>query len=869
MKKRISRIIGVGVTLALLTSLLVMALPASALSQPTVALGAYPNSMISYAGADYTILFTLGKDLEAGDIITITFPTGTTVATQTAPTNGTSGNVTGTVTMSPGWISGNWTSTVSSAATTWKSSGTTRTVTLTVGSGDTYGEGSTVRVFIGTGITNPSSPGDYTLTVATTDEPTAVTSVAYTIISPIILPGPGTVEVYNPAGILMGSYVGLTNIQDAIDHAGSGYTVKVGPGSYDQTVNVNQQITLVSTGGAASTVIGDIDSGGSGGAVTVNASGTTTYPVVIDGFTIKGAATAGTALTINGDKVTVQNCIFSRAGASTSTFAQTMVSYANGAPVYGGTISNCSFDTTLGAVNDVGIAVTANGLIISGCTFTLDMTAAYVQDIAINTSAGSTTLPVTITGCTITGASGVGVMVTGGIANITTSSLSGLWNALFISSGTTTVTESTVSGSGVAASTTMPLGAAAVDISGGIVTIRNSEVSGSPSYAFIVGSGVTSTNINIMFNKITNNVKNIYTAASGAGINATHNWWGAATGPATGTIVGLSPTTNLVDSSGYLGASASGTFTMASASLLTRTSIGVDVTATANAGKPAPAMIGVANYATNPQGATPDPALAGGFYDVYVKEATVGDQASVLLKFYNAAITANTKVYVWSTLRGNWAQCVPTTSGAAATQGVNLFGGYAWVTVTGTTIPAITDLAGTPFALVEPAAPTELSVSVTKPTFGAQDVSIKPTFTWTVAGDATGYEFVLAEELGLDDPFQIIDYSATSTTNGHVAREDLKYSTTYWWRVRANSATATGDWVTSFFTTEAEPEEAPPPIVVEEKETPAPVITVEIPPAVEKVTQAIPDWALYTIIAVGAVLIIAVIVLIVRTRRVA
>jgi len=160
-------------------------------------------------------------------------------------------------------------------------------------------------------------------------------------------------------------------------------------------------------------------------------------------------------------------------------------------------------------------------------------------------------------------------------------------------------------------------------------------------------------------------------------------------------------------------------------------------------------------------------------------------------------------------------------------------------------------------------------VSVIKPTFGDTDVPIKPTFTWTAAGDAIGYEFVLAEELGLDDPFQIIDYSATSTTNGHVAREELKYSTTYWWRVRASSATATGDWVVSFFTTEDEPEEALPPIEIIEEVTEPPVITIEIPPAVEKVTSAIPDWALYTIIAVGAVLIIAVIVLIVRTRRVA
>jgi len=856
MKKRISRIIGVGVTLALLTSMLVMALPASALSQPTVTLGAYPSNKISQANASYTIIFTIAKELDAGDTVTVTFPSDTIV--------GSTGNFTATIAGSYGWYSGNWTAPKTSGVT-WASVPTSRTITATLTGTDVLGENAQVRIGVTAGVTNPSTPADYTLTVKTSTETTAVTSTAYTIIAPIILPGPGTVDVYNSAGILMGSYVGAGNIQNAITSASSGWSVKVGPGSYDESVTVNKQITLVSTGGAASTIIGDINSSTTGGDVTVSATGTTTYPVVIDGFTIKGAATTGTALNITGDKVTVQNCVFSRAGSSLSSFTQTMIGYNNASPVYGGTISNCTFDTTLASTADTGIDVNANGLTISGCTFTVDMnTVTYAQDIAIDVGAGSTTLPVTVTGCTINGTSGKGVNVTAGVANVTSSSLSGLWTALDINGGTTTVTESTIGTSGVAASTTMPLGAAAVDIAGGTVTVRNSDISGSASYAFIVSGSPTA--VNIMFNKITGNVKNIYTSFTGT-INATHNWWGAATGPATGTIVGLSPTTNLVDSSGYLGASATGTFNIGLASLATRTSIGVDVTATGTA---APAMIGVANYAENPQAATPDPALAGGFYDVYLKEATAGDQTSVLLKFYNAAITENTKVYVWSTLRGNWALCAPTSATAAATQGVNLFSGYAWVTVTGTTIPAISDLAGTPFALVEPAvAPPALDVSVTKPTFGDQDVSIRPTFTWTAAADATGYEFVLAEELGLDDPFQIIDYSATSTTNGHVAREDLKYSTTYWWRVRASSATATGNWVVSFFTTEAEPEEEAPPIIVEEKEVPAPVITVEIPPAVEKVTQAIPDWALYTIIAVAAVLIIAVIVLIVRTRRVA
>jgi len=123
----------VGVTLALLTSLMTMALPASALSQPTVTLGLYPNSKISQVDADYTIIFTLGKDLEATDTITITFPAATTVATQSTATDGTSGNITGTVTASPGWVGGVWTSPAVTTNTTWKSSATYKTLTLTVG----------------------------------------------------------------------------------------------------------------------------------------------------------------------------------------------------------------------------------------------------------------------------------------------------------------------------------------------------------------------------------------------------------------------------------------------------------------------------------------------------------------------------------------------------------------------------------------------------------------------------------------------------------------------------------------------------------------------------------------------------------------
>jgi hypothetical protein len=154
------------------------------------------------------------------------------------------------------------------------------------------------------------------------------------------------------------------------------------------------------------------------------------------------------------------------------------------------------------------------------------------------------------------------------------------------------------------------------------------------------------------------------------------------------------------------------------------------------------------------------------------------------------------------------------------------------------------------------------------PTVGAVDIAIDTTFTWPIVTGATGYEFVIAEDLGETDKFAIIDYSATTTTNAHKLRENLKYNTTYWWRVRAYNATTKGDWGTGFFTTAKAPVTAATTPAVVVTQVPAPQITLTIPPATTTTTEVIPAYLLWAVIAVGAVLVIVVIVLIVRTRRI-
>jgi hypothetical protein len=100
-----------------------------------------------------------------------------------------------------------------------------------------------------------------------------------------------------------------------------------------------------------------------------------------------------------------------------------------------------------------------------------------------------------------------------------------------------------------------------------------------------------------------------------------------------------------------------------------------------------------------------------------------------------------------------------------------------------------------------------------------------------------------------------------SPVNAWAITTDLEYGTTYYWRVRSVADGIKSGWTSFGFTTVAEPE---PPIVIPPQPTP----TIIVPtPQVIVPEQAVPVYV-WAIIGIGAVLVIAVIVLIVRTRRV-
>jgi hypothetical protein len=148
---------------------------------------------------------------------------------------------------------------------------------------------------------------------------------------------------------------------------------------------------------------------------------------------------------------------------------------------------------------------------------------------------------------------------------------------------------------------------------------------------------------------------------------------------------------------------------------------------------------------------------------------------------------------------------------------------------------------------------------INSPMDGATDVRLRPTFAWTMLEGADQYELEIATNSQFQDAIKSLMLDAT--VYGMAA--DLEYSTTYYVRVRGlktEGAGATfriterGEWINTVFTTMDEP---PPPV-----EPPPP----DDPPIIVLPEAETPVYV-WVIIGIGGVLIIAVIVLIVRTRR--
>jgi len=186
------------------------------------------------------------------------------------------------------------------------------------------------------------------------------------------------------------------------------------------------------------------------------------------------------------------------------------------------------------------------------------------------------------------------------------------------------------------------------------------------------------------------------------------------------------------------------------------------------------------------------------------------------------------------------------------------------------------------------AAPTAATNLI--PETGSIDVPVTgQQFDWAAVTGATGYTI----QFSTDSAFATILEEANITVDVYEIQATLDYSTTYYWRVRATTASGYSAWVTSAFTTVTE--ELPVVTVTQTSQTQTltvsgvittiaiePIDITIVPPAstvtvptstvvstyeLAPVVSSSPAY-IWAIVAIGGLLTIAVIILIIRTRRV-
>jgi hypothetical protein len=423
------------------------------------------------------------------------------------------------------------------------------------------------------------------------------------------------------------------------------------------------------------------------------------------------------------------------------------------------------------------------------------------------------------------------------------------------------------------------------------VNIVGNTVTNGTYYIASVAAGQDG-NVNITQNTFTGNAKT-FSADTAATLMAIRNWWGsAANTPANVTLVAGS--TAGLTFTPALGAAPSAAAFAVTGKLSASTTVGVNITGITDAAY----EVGATTLAGNPVAiAIPSADTAVKYWDVYgqipagtalTTGATVDFYGTTASPVVNTA-TSQSAVLFYNSTTGAWVN---------AGGMINAFGNYVEIyvgTQTGQTSGMTTaQFNGTPFVLVTVTIPLSSIVPAATPLYptnGAVNVPVSGvTFTWpAVAGSGVTYQFALAQASANTsaNEFAILDYSDNTITNAESNQETLQYNTVYWWEVRAvtmntsGGIAATGPWSIQMFTTMAQPTSTTtsPAVVITQPVTSVvitqPVTTVQSTVTSVIITQTtgtstpvIPSYLLWAVIVVGAVLVIAVIVLIVRTRRI-
>jgi hypothetical protein len=753
--------------------------------------------------ASYSIITKVHETLSPGDLIDITFPADTNI-TSITPNIDTDVQIAA----STGAVAKAF------ALTNAASKTTGQILSVAVPAGYPIGISATVQIIVGDIITpgagtiiNPPNMGEYTLTISTK-------SAAFVPIEAEVTSSPYTISV-NLGGPLLGIVSGYnsagvllntgTQINPIINTPGV-VTITLLGGTYYEDVLLNQPgIKSISGTGDAVILPWDME-GGVGGTLTI--STTPEEGLTIDGITVYGRRGANSITIAPGTNVTMKNCTIHCPGTAGINMAGKYLE-----------LSGETFNITGIAVP--GLNATAGYTNVSNCIFSKN-----VGGIAANITGGI----VTFTSCTFTGAGGAGIDSKGGTTEFNNCTLTGLIPALNITDQALfTIKNSTIDACG---NDDFLVSAINITDTAQFDAFNNTIKNSSYWIANIAGG----TNRFIFNDFSVGNIKGFI--QPGGTIALQHNWWGQATRAPDGfNDATVDPVT---ESNLPLGVIPfNDAIALGSASLFAQSTVGVDVNSFNANGVDVPiTLVGAANYDTNPVSAStlPSQLTAKRFYDVFVLDA-VGETNTINIKFYGTIPTdALAEVWFYSSVAGKWMKC--------SIQTFNEDGGYVTVSITDITNPALIDLFDTPFVLVEanPIAP-----AIIAPTIEAVNVPIDTTFTWSVVADATGYEFQISDEPLFSSP-----KVETTAKNNYTLVDSFKYETKYWWRVRTiNTAGVRSEWTESSFTTTS---------TQDSHSDSAPSIT-------EQPASVIRRYLLWALIAVGAILVIVVMILIFRTRK--
>jgi len=815
LKRRFSKILGAGIVVTLLASLIVAAIPVAAnVSQPT--LPTVDPDEISEVDVNYVIGFRLTDDLTATDTITIRFPDDTgvpDVALIAADFD---------IAASPGWIGGVWKNATVGSVTA-AGDADERTVVFTLVGTDEIGEGSTVRIeFLSAGtntITNPSEPGDYTLEVKTSEETTYVESESYEIVSPTV---GGWVYCYNPSDILVKTYGGEDALDDAVAYFDKeDYTITVGAGTYTLAADITiggEGLTFKSSDGAADTII----DASAGVGIQLAAD-----DITVDGFTIDDA---DSAIQIGAEDAVIQNLVITDATVSGIAFAIGGL----GATISDNTIEDCA----------IGIAFAAGA--------STDFDATISDNVISETST---------TGAIVFGGGNDDITISGN--DLSGNDVSGIVFADSV--GVVVCDDNLIKGNTISENDADGI-AIETAVAPTNLEISENDIADNGVVGIDVDSWTLESDV-IFLNNISGNTDDgIDSTGAAADVNAIFNWWGSSDADDVADDINDDAASEVIYEPFLTGTFGSvfsvGDVTTDANSFDAKTAAGVKVSGVDDGvanGNDGADLIIASQYAENPQEIIDD-ALA--FFDVFVglnANFDSNEDVTVKVKFYDTSFTESSVASWWT---GDfWDEC----------SDQEARGGLVWVSVTEDTSPTIEELGGTEFVVV--ATPATMPVlALTAPAAGATDIPLTNVpFTWSSVSGADSYLFLLSENADLSsaiirEPVAGTAYLYTGTlTDGNA----------YYWQVLAREGTINvAESDVGAFIAKAPVEAAPPAVMPAPEVTveapPAPQVTVEAPPApsvtVEAPVATTPSY-IWAIIGIGAVLVIAVVVLIVRTRR--